>query len=57
MPVLEEDEVQEPSDMMMTCENTENQKREQPKQELKSWGNYFCVCEEVPDMGQRAFSG
>lgn len=56
VPVLEEVEVQQPSDIVMACENAENHELERAKQEeLKSWRN-FGVYEEVPNMGQKALS-
>ncbi|KAK4317301.1 hypothetical protein Pmani_011614 [Petrolisthes manimaculis] len=56
IPILEENGVQEPSEIVMACENMENQKLDKAKQEeIKSWKN-FGVYEEVTNMGQNALS-
>ncbi|KAK4298328.1 hypothetical protein Pmani_029323 [Petrolisthes manimaculis] len=41
IPILEENGVQEPSEIVMACENMENQKLDKAKQEeIKSWKNF-----------------
>ena len=55
-PIVERDEVQEPSEIMMACEDVTQTELEKAKdEELKSWKR-FAMFEEVPNRGQKALS-
>lgn len=56
VPLPDEDKVQEPSEIVMACENPENKELERAKQEeLRNWKN-FDVFKEVANSGQKALS-